>query len=74
MKSPDSREILTWGHHQTVAAFEPDAKAGAVIDYAKKVKDWPLLEKAVEQKMEDQRLFVEWWDANVRDAWRPKGK
>ena len=63
-----------------VAVFKPeeakkrDAQADAVISYAKRVKDWPLLEQAVEQKIEDQRQFVEWWDANVRDAWRPKKK
>ena len=45
-----------------------DAKADAVIDYAKKVKDWPTLETAVEKKMEDQTEFVRWWDENVRPA------
>ena len=34
-----------------------DAKADAVIDYAKKVRDWPSLEAAVEKKMEDQAEF-----------------
>ena len=47
-----------------------DAKADAVIDYAKKVKDWPSLETAVEKKMEDQAEFVRWWDENVQ---RPGG-
>lgn len=55
-----------------VAAFEPqaakarDAKADAVIAYAKRVKDWPALEAAVDQKMEDQAEFVRWWGENVR--------
>ena len=35
-----------------------DAKADAVIDYAKRVKDWPTLETAVEKKMEDQTEFA----------------
>lgn len=43
-----------------------DAKADAVIDYAKRVKDWPTLETAVEKKMEDQTEFVRWWAENVR--------
>ena len=45
-----------------------DAKADAVIDYAKRVKDWPTLETAVEKKMEDQTEFVRWWDENIRPA------
>jgi hypothetical protein len=43
-----------------------DAKADAVIDYAKKVKDWPMLEAAIEKKMEDQAEFLRWWDEKVR--------
>jgi hypothetical protein len=43
-----------------------EARTSAVIDYAKKVKDWPTLEVAVDQKIEDQREFVAWWDGNVR--------
>jgi len=45
-----------------------EAATGAVIDYAKTVKDWPSLEIAVEKKMEDQAEFVRWWDENVRPA------
>jgi hypothetical protein len=54
------------------AKYEPkkakvrDAKADAVIGYAKKVRDWPMLYAAVEQKMQDQTEFVRWWDENVR--------
>lgn len=54
--------------------FEPakaaikDAKADAVIDYAKRVKDWPTLETAVDAKIEDQREFVRWWKETVRAA------
>jgi DNA N-6-adenine-methyltransferase (Dam) len=43
------------------AAKQRDAKADAVIDYAKRVKDWPLLEQAVTQKLDDQEEFVAWW-------------
>ncbi len=48
-----------------------DAKADAVIDYAKKVKDWPTLETAVEKKMEDQTEFVRWWTEKVTPRHRP---
>lgn len=51
-----------------------DAKADALIAYAKKVKDWPLLEEAVEVKIQNQREFVKWWDDNVRANARPRKK
>jgi hypothetical protein len=34
------------------------------------VKDWPTLEAAVEQKIEDQTEFVRWWDEKVRPPGR----
>jgi DNA N-6-adenine-methyltransferase (Dam) len=37
----------------------------AVIDLAKRTKDWPLLERAVEKKLDDQQDFVNWWRGNV---------
>lgn len=48
-----------------VSALNRDSQADAVISYAKRVKDWPLLEKAIEKKLEDQVAFVAWWDQNV---------
>jgi hypothetical protein len=54
-----------------VAVFKPeeakdrDAKADAVIKFAKDVKDWPTLETAVDQKLEDQAEFVRWWKEKV---------
>lgn len=51
--------------------FEPretatkDAKLQAVIDYAKRVHDWPTLEAAVDQKIEEQVEFVRWWRETV---------
>jgi hypothetical protein len=53
------------------AAKARDAKADAVIAYAKRVKDWPSLEQAVDQKIEDQREFVAWWRETVRRDGRP---
>jgi hypothetical protein len=37
-----------------------DAKADAIIEYAQKIQDWPLLMEAVEAKLEEQRKFVRW--------------
>lgn len=42
-----------------------DAQADLVIEYAKRVQDWPMLERAIEQKLEDQRLFIEWWETEI---------
>jgi hypothetical protein len=38
---------------------------------ARKPKDWPALEQAVEDKIEEQLKFRAWRDANVRDAGQP---
>lgn len=46
-------------------AKKNNAKADAVITYAKSVKDWPTLEIAIDQKMEDQSEFVRWWGEKV---------
>jgi hypothetical protein len=43
-----------------------DAKADAIIEMAKRLHDWPLLESAVDQKLEEQGEFVVWWDRHVR--------
>ena len=47
-------------------------QADAVIDYAKAVKDWPLLEEAVDKKIDEIEKFVEWWQETVQPAQRPK--
>lgn len=58
--------------HGKPAKFDPAqtkkraSEADAVIEHAKRVKDWPLLERAIEQKLEEQIEFVAWWKANVR--------
>jgi hypothetical protein len=44
---------------------QEQAKADAIIEYAKKMQDWPLLEEAIAAKIEQQREFVQWWDENV---------
>ena len=35
------------------------------IEGAKRIKDWPKLEEAVDTKIEEQHKFVAWWKANV---------
>lgn len=66
-------DIQTTNHNLNEVAkpFRPeyaiimDAKADAVIAYAKKVRDWPALEAAINTKIQDQQEFVQWWDKNV---------
>lgn len=41
------------------------AQADAIIEYAQRIKEWPLLEGAVAAKIEEQAEFVRWWDENV---------
>jgi hypothetical protein len=59
-------ELATSGGRD-VAVFDPkaaatkDAKLDAVIEYARRVKDWETLEAAVDQKVEQIREFVGWW-------------
>ena len=44
------------------AANIRDAKADAIIDYAKRVKDWPALEAAIDRKLEavERLTSLEW--------------
>src|SRR5882672_10333365 len=59
------------------ANFEPErtrersSVLDALIEHAKRMKDWPSLETAVDQQIAEQQSFVAWWDASVRDAGRP---
>jgi hypothetical protein len=41
------------------------------IEEAKRIKDWPALEAAVEGKIEEQQKFIAWWDVSVREDGRP---
>lgn len=55
----------------TLAKFSPEgahiraAQADAVIEYAKRIRDWPLLEQAIDHKLEEQTAFLAWWQATV---------
>jgi hypothetical protein len=59
-------------HFDPAVTNERQAKADAIIDYAAKVKDWPLLEDAIDQKIEEQKEFVDWWKESVRGDGRPR--
>lgn len=66
-----SVSALVSNQKRGVVPFDPaqartkDSAADAVIAHAKRVKNWPLLERAVDKKIEDQRQFVAWWLATV---------
>jgi len=55
-----------------LAEFSPrrtsqrNAAADAVINYRKRIRDWPTLERAVDIKSREQQRFVSWWDKHVR--------
>lgn len=57
---------------KNIAKFDPtktkqrDSEAKAVIEHAERVKDWPLLKRAIEEKVEEQGEFDQWWGACVR--------
>jgi hypothetical protein len=46
------------------SAMKLDALKG-VKEHAKRIKDWESLDEAVRLEIEEQRLFVGWWTANV---------
>ena len=54
-----------------VQIFDPqryrlnDAALDYGIEHAKRIKDWPKLEEAVDLKIEEQRKFVVWWNSAV---------
>src|SRR5262245_47187835 len=61
-----------------VTNFDPEKtrlKLAAIeygIEEARRIKDWPALQEAVEQKIDEQRDFVVWWDVATPEAHRPK--
>jgi hypothetical protein len=42
------------------------------IEEAKRIKDWPTLEHAIDAKIGEQHKFVAWWNANVRNSGNPQ--
>ena len=67
----DLPAALDRNKRRDVAAFEPsktkglDAQADAIIAFAQKLRDWPLLEAAVDHKIGEQAEFVRWWQQHV---------
>jgi phage N-6-adenine-methyltransferase len=63
-------------HGGQIAEFNPERHRTTVatldwgIKEARRIKDWPKLEEAVDLKIEEQRRFVAWWGATVQ---RPGG-
>jgi phage N-6-adenine-methyltransferase len=51
--------------HQPELMREEQAKADAIIEYARQVKDWDLFLDAITKKIEDQREFVAAWHEKV---------
>lgn len=64
--------FITTKKTHTIAPFDPPttrdnlAKADAAIAFAAKIKNWPLLEEAIDAKIADQEEFVRWWAENVQ--------
>jgi ParB family chromosome partitioning protein len=44
------------------------------IEEAKRIKDWPTLEAAVDAKIEEQRKFVGWWGVTIRSQGEARKK
>jgi phage N-6-adenine-methyltransferase len=47
---------------------ERQARLDAFINYAAKIKDWESLDKAINEKIEEQEEFVAWWQRTVTPA------
>jgi hypothetical protein len=63
---------LTHRQNHDITLLDPeryrlkDAALDFGIEEAKRIKDWPTLEKAVDAKIDEQRKFVAWWNGAVR--------
>ena len=52
---------------QPEQTFTKQAQLDAIIELAKKTKNWDALEEAVSIKIEEQQEFVRWWDEKIRN-------
>jgi len=59
---PDSGAVTDFNPKHTK---EKVNKLDAFIKYSAKIREWPLLENAVDVKIAEQVEFVAWWDENV---------
>lgn len=71
MKS-QAKDLIIKSKVGKLTKFNPEttkkntAKLDAVINYAQTIKDWPLLEQAVDAKIEEQEQFIQWWEQCVQ--------
>lgn len=79
MRMVSPRRMLIRGNDGKVPIkFDPkkfrlnDRALVFTIEEAKRIRDWPALEQAVELKIEEEIKFVNWWTTTVRSANRPK--
>ena len=42
------------------------------IEHAKRIKDWPALEKAIDAKIDEQRKFIGWRTAHIQGRGQPE--
>jgi len=67
----DENQLTLIDDAREIEQFDPErhaVKIGALdfsIRQAKKIRDWPALEKAVDAKIEEQHKFVAWWSGTV---------
>lgn len=69
----DDKSITRFDPKRTA---EKDAKLTALINYAKAMQNWPLLEEAVDRKIDEQIDFCKWWEKEVtpRKGWSGKSQ
>ena len=59
----DERELALF---EPAKARKTQAEGHAIIAYAKEIRDWPTLLKAINTLIKHQRIIVKWWEVNVR--------
>lgn len=57
---------------QPEQTFTKQAQLDAIIDLARKTKNWDALEEAVDIKIADQKEFIEWWQNKVKEGRKKK--
>lgn len=50
------------------------AKVDALAKYGAEIRDWPLAMSAIDEKIEQQREFVRWWEEHVKSRGNPEKK
>src|SRR5215475_5724862 len=78
MVSPRRAVIRARSNGGVPVTFDPErfrltvAALDFGIEEAKRIKDWPKLEEAVDLKMQELHGFVNWWTVNVSPSRGPK--